>query len=332
MKETTETLGDRAGSVVATLFAFSLRNFLQRYGLYVFLVLLIIVSAIVSPAFLTGQNIQNILKQTGPLGIVAVGQTFVVLTGGFDLSVASLMGTVAVLATVLGHNTDSKVVPIFLIAIVCGVMVGGANGYLVTKRRVSPFLATLAMMILLQGFRFVYTGGAPSGNLPPFIQTLGNGNLLGVPVNIVFLAILTAIAATLLYRTSYGRKLYIVGGNPRAAYLAGINSDMIIIMGYVICAVLAAFAGLALVGYVGSVDNWVGKGYELQSIAAVVMGGGSFRGGEGGIYGTLAGVLVLVLIVNLVLLLGLPVEIQYVAEGAVIIVASALNLSRRRSS
>jgi ribose/xylose/arabinose/galactoside ABC-type transport system permease subunit len=306
----------------------SARSFLQTYGLYVFLVLLIVASVIVSPVFLSGKNIQDILKQAAPLGVATLGQTFVILTGGLDLSVASLMATVAVMATQVGGNSNAMVVPIFLLAVVFGIVVGGANGYLVTKRKVSPFLATLATMILLQGLRFVYTKGAPSGNVPPFIRTLGSGNVLGVPVNIIGLAILTAVCAVVLYRMSYGRRLYLVGGNARAARLSGINADLVVAAAYMICGVLAAFAGLLLVGYVGNIDNWVGRGFELDSIAAAIMGGASFKGGKGGIWGSLAGVLVLVILFNLVLLLGMPVEAQYIVKGAIIILASAFYMSR----
>jgi ribose/xylose/arabinose/galactoside ABC-type transport system permease subunit len=300
----------------------------QRYGLFIFLFILIVVSSFLSSHFLTAKNIEDILNQAAPLGMAALGQTFVILTGGLDLSVASIMATVAVLATAIGGGGNIMVVPIFLLSILLGVVVGLANGYLVTKRKVSPFLATLATMIMLQGIRFAYTKGAPSGILPPMFRTFGTGSWYGVPINLIALIILAVVLSIVLYRTSYGRKLYLVGGNPRAAYLAGINSDGVTVLAYVICAGFAALAGLFLVGYTGSIDNWVGRGYELDSIAAVVMGGASFKGGEGGIFGSLAGVVVLIVIFNMVLLIGLPVQAQMIVKGLVIILASAFYLSR----
>lgn len=302
----------------------------QRYGLFIFLIVLIVTATAISPHFMTSKNIKDILNQAAPLGMAAMGQTFVILTGGFDLSVASLMATVAVIATSVGRGENAMVIPVFLISIAFASAVGFANGWLVTKRKVSPFLATLATMIVLQGVRFGYTKGAPSSNLPPAFRTFGTGDFFEVPINLIALAFLTLLFAVLLYRTSYGRRLYLTGGNPRAAYLAGINTDGVIILAYMACAVLASLAGLFLVGYVGSVDNWVGRGYELDSIAAVVMGGASFKGGQGGIFGSLAGVLVLIVIFNLVLLLGLPVQAQMIVKGTVIILASAFYLSRRR--
>jgi ribose/xylose/arabinose/galactoside ABC-type transport system permease subunit len=157
---------------------------------------------------------------------------------------------------------------------------------------------------------------------------LGSGTLLSVPVKFVVLAFLILVFAIVLYRSSYGRKLCLVGGNPRAAFLSGIHSDRIMFAAYMICSVLASIAGLFLVGYVGSVDNWVGRGYELDSIAAVMMGDASFKGEKGGIFGSLAGVLVLIVIYNLVLLLGFPIQAQLVVKGLVIILAASFYLTR----
>lgn len=304
------------------------KPFFQKYGLYVFLILLLLIAVVVSPPFLSPRNIQNLLTEGAPLGMAALGQTFVVLTAGLDLSVGSLMSSVAVIATSISPD-NVMILPIFLIAIAFGTLVGFVNGWLVTKRKVSPFLATLATMIVLQGLRFAWTKGAPlSGHLPPGFRVLGTGTLLSIPVNLWVLGFLIFVFAIVLYRSTYGRKLYLVGGNPRAAFLSGIHADRVIITAYIICAVLASIAGLFLVGYVGSVDNWVGKGYELDSIAAVMMGGASFQGGKGGIFGSMAGVLVLIVIYNLVLLLGFPIQTQLILKGLVIILAASFYLTR----
>jgi len=307
---------------------FQLLPFFQKYGLFVFLLLLIVISSFLSPHFLSAKNIEDLLNQAAPLGMVVIGQTFVILTGGLDLSVASLMATVAVITTSVGRANDAMVLPIFLISIGFAVGVGLANGWLVTKRKVSPFLATLAMMIVLQGIRFAYTKGAPSGMLPPFFRILGTGTWCGIPINLLALVLLSVIFAVVLYKAGYGRRLYLTGGNARAAYQSGIAVDRVVIIAYILCSVTAALGGLFLVGYTGSVDNWVGKGYELDSIAAVIMGGASFKGGQGGLFGALGGVVVLVVIFNLVLLLGLPVQAQMIVKGLVIILASAFYLSR----
>ncbi|MFN8457078.1 MAG: ABC transporter permease [Anaerolineae bacterium] len=306
----------------------NLTQIFQRYGLFIFLVLLIIIATLVSPQFMTVTNMQDVLNQAAPLGMVTIGQTFVILTGGLDLSVSSLMATVAVIAVSVGGASNAMSPVVVLLALAVGIILGLVNGWLVTERKVSPFLATLATMIVLQGIRFAYTKGAPSGNLAPVFRTLGTENLLGMPINLIALAILTAIFAVVLYRSAYGRKLYMVGGNARAAYLMGIHSNRVTMLAYIICSVMASLAGLFLVGYVGSVDNWVGRGYELDSIAAALMGGASFKGGQGGLFSSLAGVLTLVILFNLVLLLGLPVQGQLIVKGVVIILATAFYLSR----
>jgi ribose/xylose/arabinose/galactoside ABC-type transport system permease subunit len=257
----------------------------------------------------------------------------VMLVRGLDLSVASLMATMAVVATAFNASDDSAIPMIFAIVVVLSAIVGLANGLLVTRRKVSPFIATLAMMIVLQGLRFAYTKGAPAGSLPQGFRYLGAGRLWGFPVNLILFALLFAILWVVLSKTSLGRRIYIVGGNPRAAELVGLNSDRITIVGYVLCSVLAGLGGLLLVGYVGTVDNWVGRGYELDSIIAAVMGGVSLAGGAGGIAGATAGGLILILISNIVVILGLPVQAQLIIKGVIIVSASALFVrSQRRST
>ncbi len=320
----------KAGGAAAPEWRHAARDLLERYGLFVFCALLIAFGALVSANFLSAKNLQDVLTQAAPLGIVVVGQTFVLLVRGFDLSVASLMATVAVIATAFNATSNLMVPVIFLVGIAFCTGVGLINGWLVTKRNVSPFLATLAMMIVLQGFRFAYTGGAPSGALPDGFRVLGTGRLLGLPINLLALLLIAALFGALLHATPFGRKVYIVGGNPEAARLCGIAADRVPIACYVISSVLAGIAGLFLVGYVGSIDNWVGRGYELDSIVACVMGGVAITGGRGSIFGALAGALILIILFNLVLLLGFQVQWQYVLKGVIIIVAAAFYLNRSR--
>lgn len=303
----------------------------QRFGLYVFFVLLIIVAASISPHFLSGKNLQDILIQMAPLGVVVIGQTFVILVAGLDLSVGSLMATVAVMATAFQTTDDAMIAPIFVLALLLGGAVGYVNGWLVTKRGVSPFLATLAMMIVLQGVRFAYTQGAPSGLLPPGFRVIGTGTVGGVPVSLIFLAVAALVFGVLLHRTVFGRRIYLVGTNPKAAFLSGINTDLVTTLCYVICGGLAGLAGMLLVGYVGTVDNWVGRGYELDSIAAAVMGGAALSGGRGTILGSIVGALILIVIFNIVVLVGLPVQFQLIVKGVIIVLAAAFYLNSRQS-
>lgn len=304
---------------------------LSRYAVPAALVGLVLVATAIQPSFLSPNNIQDILTQAAPLALVVLGQAFVILVRGLDLSVASLMASVAVLATAFNATSDAMIPVIFLAAIVFSALVGLINGLLVTKRNVSPFLATLAMMIVLQGVRFYYTQGSPSGSLPEGFRFLGAGQIVGVPMNVVAFGLCFAFLAWLLHKSSFGRKIYITGGNPTSADLVGIRSDRVTILCYVICSVMAGIAGLFLVGFVGTVDNWVGRGYELDAIVACVIGGVALTGGRGTLWGAATGALILVLIFNIVIILGLPVQAQLIITGLIIIVAAALFARAQRA-
>jgi ribose/xylose/arabinose/galactoside ABC-type transport system permease subunit len=217
-----------------------------------------------------------------------------------------------------------------LVVFAIGGAVGLLNGLLVTKRRVPPFIATLGVAILLEGIRMVYTKAAPSGSIPPVARFFGNGAIGPVPTALIVFLALALLAAFVLRRTAIGRYIYATGVNREAARLSGINVDGVAILTYVICSALAVLGGLILAGFVGYADNYLGAGYELDSIAAVVIGGTSFAGGSGGIGGTVVGVLLLTMLFNIVLLLSLSVEYQLVVKGMVIILAVALYSFRSR--
>ena len=309
----------------------SVKLLFEKYGIYIFLLLLVVFSSLVSPTFLRPQNLVNILNPAAALGMVAIGQTFVILTGrgGLDLSVASVMATVAVIAAAYTRGQDTLLLPAAIICLSFGVLVGLINGGLVTKLRVPPIMATLGMMIILQGVRFIYTKGIPEGTYPPLLRFLGTGFVGFVPTSVLSLSAMMIIAVLVLNKTVFGRQLYAVGGNINAAILSGYNTDLILILVYIISGVAASIGGLYLAGWIGVADNWVGQGYEVDSIAAVVMGGTSFEGGRGGVFGTIAGVLILVILYNLVLLLHLPVQTQYMVKGGVIIFAASFYVRRR---
>jgi ribose/xylose/arabinose/galactoside ABC-type transport system permease subunit len=309
-----------AADVVKPFQAFNLTRLLMP-GL---LILLVGVATILQPSFLAPNNIRDILTQAAPLGMVVLGQTLVILVRGLDLSVASLMATVAVLATAFNASSDAMIPVIFVAAIAFSAVVGLVNGLLVAKRTVSPFLATLAMLTVLQGIRFAYTQGAPAGSLPTGFRWLGTGTLFGVPVNLLAFLVLFSALAFLLRKTAFGRRIYMTGCNPRAAELVGVPSQRIMIACYVICSVMAGLAGLFLVGFVGTVDNWVGRGYELDSIVAAVIGGIALSGGSGTLLGATIGTLVLIVLFNITVILGFPIQAQLVIKGIIIILAAAM--------
>jgi ribose/xylose/arabinose/galactoside ABC-type transport system permease subunit len=303
------------------------KDFIRNYGIHLVLVFLIVVTALISPQFLASRNISNMLLQAAPLGIVVIGQVLVILVRGLDLSVASVMATAAVVATSF-NGQDSDALAVFAVAIAIGLATGLVNGLLITKRNVSPFLATLATLTLLQGLRFAYTQGAPSGNVPPIYRVLGSQLFYGIPYNMIILAVLTLVFSLLLHKSTFGRRIYITGGNPVTARLVGINADRVTIACYVISGCLAALAGLILSGFVGIVDNWVGRGFELDSIVAAVMGGVALSGGRGSIIGGLLGTAILVVVFNAVLMIGFPVQVQFIIKGLVIIIAAAFYVRR----
>lgn len=307
----------------------SLASLASGRGLYIFFAVLVLVGGLISPSFVSANNINNMLVQFAPLAIVVIGQTFVIISRGLDLSVASIMATAAITTTMFrtGGSPEALIV---VASLGVGLGTGLLNGLLVTKRNVSPFLATLATAIMLQGLRFAATSGAPSGNIPEIFKLLGTSRLFGMPISVLIAIGLGVAFGVLLHRSLYGRHLYIVGGNPVAGELVGINPDRTVIVSYIISGLMASIAGLILAGFAGVVDNNIGRGFELDSIVAAVIGGVALSGGRGGIPGALTGAAILVAIFNLVLLIGAPVQLQMIIKGIVIVVAAAFYVKRRQ--
>jgi ribose/xylose/arabinose/galactoside ABC-type transport system permease subunit len=300
------------------------RQALSSAAIWVVLVVLVAVAAIVSPRFLTQRNIIVLLKQAAPLGILAVGQTLVILTGGIDLSVASVMAAVSIFAAGITNGRDELVVPVVMFCLIFSALVGLANGLMVTKLRIPPFIVTLGMILIVQGIRFAYSKGTPKTYIPDVLRFWGRDSLGPIPMALIVWIVIAAISIFILSRTTFGRRLYATGGNPRAAFLSGVNIDGIKIAAYSACSLLAGVAGLILVGYVGHADNWLGNGYELNAIAAVVIGGTAFEGGRGSQIGTIGGVLILTVLFNLVLMLQFDEETRRIVKGLVILGSVAL--------
>jgi ribose/xylose/arabinose/galactoside ABC-type transport system permease subunit len=313
-----------------------LRETISQIAIYIVLGVLVVVSALVSPHFLKTRNIANLLKQAASLGVATVGQTFVILTGGIDLSVAAVMALMSVLAANLMQGEDQLVLSVTLFCLGVATAIGLFNGLLVTKLKIPAFIATLGTILIVQGIRFVYTGGAPKGSIPDALRFWGRGSIGPVigaetqmPTAVVVWAVTVVVAAIVLRRSTFGRRLYAVGGNPATAHLSGVSVDRVIVISYMVCSFLAGVAGLMLTGYIGFADNWLGRGYDLDSIAAVVIGGTVLEGGRGGVIGSVAGVFIVVILYNLVLLLGLDEEAQRIIKGIAIIAAVALYMRLR---
>jgi ribose/xylose/arabinose/galactoside ABC-type transport system permease subunit len=293
-------------------------TFLERRGVYVALAIVVLISALLSPAFYKFSNILNVLRAAAVLGIVSIGQTIVILGGGIDLSVGAVMGTVAIFISEFTGGSDDYVAIAIPGCLLIGVIVGWLNGLLTTKRNIPPFVATLGMLIFVEGVRFAYTRGVISGRPAPFVRVLAS--IIGpIPIPVVIVVISALLIGIMLKKTPFGRQLFAVGGNRETARFSGINVERVTIITYVLCGLFAAVAGLLLSGYIGYGDRYLGRGFDLDSIAAVVVGGTSFAGGRGGIGGTIAGVLLLTALFNIVLILNLQVHYQLILKGVVMI-------------
>lgn len=307
-----------------------LSDFLETGGIFIALLIVLIAAGILSPVFYQPANLFNVLRQASALGILSIGQTIVMIAGGIDLSVAATMQLATVGVAEITNKLKIGVLPAVLIILVMSALVGVINGWLVARRKVPPFVATLFVGVVITGARLVYTQATPSGVLPEMIRVIGRDSTGPLPnAAIVFLG-LALVADLVLSRTTFGRRLYAIGGNAKAAWMSGVSVNQARMVTYVISSLLAGLGGLVLAGYVGYADQWIGRGYDLDSIAAVVIGGTSLAGGRGSIRGTVAGVLLVTILLNLVLLLNLNVQWQLVVKGLVIILAVALYSIRRK--
>jgi len=307
------------------------RDLIARLGVWVALLATLVVGIVAVPNFATAANADAILRQGAVLGVVALGQTFVVLTGGIDLSVGMLMGLVTVLANGIMAGDPGLILPVVVVALVCGLLTGLANGLGITLARVDPLIVTLAMLSVLQGAIFLYTDRTV-GSAPQEFRELAYGSIGPVPVPAIVVAVLAVGCWVVLTRTPFGRYVYALGSDPLNARRSGIPVDRIRLAAYVACSLLAAVAGLLLAARLGSGFTGAGAGFELSSIVAVVVGGTALSGGRGGVSGTIAAVLLLTMLATMLNLLGISPFAQRVINGVVIVVAVAVYTSRRREA
>jgi ribose/xylose/arabinose/galactoside ABC-type transport system permease subunit len=300
------------------------REFLQRYGLILSFLLLCLVLALLSDRFLTANNIVNILRQSTINGIIAVGMTLVILTSGIDLSVGSILALSSVITADM-LQTGMPVPAAILIGLGVGAGCGLINGVTITRANVPPFVTTLGMMTIARGFALVYTEGKPITGLPEAFRFIGTGSIGPIPTPIVIAAATFIIGYILLTRTSLGQFIYAIGNNPVAARYAGISVSLNITFVYVVSGLLSALAGLILIARLDSAQPTAGIAFEFDAIAAVVVGGTSFAGGQGGLGGTLIGVLIIAVLNNGLNLLNISSFYQPVVSGVVIALALLLH-------
>jgi ribose/xylose/arabinose/galactoside ABC-type transport system permease subunit len=305
---------------------------LARRAIWVVLAVLLVVAALSSDAFLRPIYLFNVVRQAAPVGIAALGVTFVMLLGGVDLSVGAVISLTAVVAAVVMDGSSANLVPALLLCGAIGLAVGLANGLVVAFTRVSPFILTLGMAIVIYGATQVYSGGTAAGGVAPGFREFFNARLLDlVPVLALVFLLLAALAVWMQQATRFGRSLYLIGANPEAALLSGLPVRWVTVAAYTLSGFAAALGGVALLARAGVSSTYAGRGYEFDVLAAIVLGGTTFAGGRGGAGGTLAGVFVLFVAFNLANLVGLPFEAQLAVKGAIIIAASAAYESLRRA-
>lgn len=300
-----------------------LKEILQKYNLFFIFILFVIIGSLVSGDFFTVQNLFNILQQSSFIGIVSIGMTFVILVAGIDLSVGSVLAftgmIVAILLTQGLHPVLAIIITLFL-----GALLGLITGVITTRFHVPAFIATLAMMVSARGLALLTTDGKPVYNIPESFQKLG-GNILGIPIVAMIWIGLSILAFIVLKYTTFGRKLYAIGGNEESARLSGIAVKKYITTTFVISGITSALAGILMVSWLTVGQPTAGQGLELDAIAAVVIGGTSLFGGKGGVGGTFIGVIIMSMIINIFNLLGLSSYYQSIFMGLIIVLALIVN-------
>ncbi len=295
------------------------------------LVVLCVVASLLSDRFLSPLNINNVLMQGAVITVITIGMTYVIICGGFDLSVGSVVAFSGCVAAQVMLETN--IVLGVAAGIAIGAGVGLINGFIVTKLRVNAFIATLGTMVLFRGATLLFTGGQPivgEDGLPELFIDFALARAFGVPYLVWFPIILVLVFSWVLHRTAYGIRIFATGGNTEAAYLAGIAVDRVRISAYVWCGALAGVAGVMLASRVQSGQPTAGAFYELTAIAAVILGGASLFGGEGKLYKSVIGVFIMVVLANALNLANVHSYWQQVAVGLVIIAAAAADQFRHR--
>jgi len=301
---------------------------LQEYGILAVFMIEFVFFALTSDHFLTPENLLNVTLQTSIIAIIAAGMTFVILTAGIDLSVGSLVALTGVIAAwILKFNLPPMVG--LSLAITGGLLVGALSGviagFFITSFRVTPFITTLALMTIWRGLAYIWVDGRPIWGLPPIFDMLGSSRILGIPFPSIVMLLVYLLAWFILQHTQFGRNVYAVGGNAEAARLAGIATRKTLLLVYIICGALASLSGVLLASRMSSGQPNAGLMYELDVIAAVVVGGTSLFGGRGSVVGTFIGAMLIGVLRNGLNLTGVGSYVQQVVLGVVILLAVLLD-------
>lgn len=301
-----------------------MKGYLKKYNLFLIFIGFLVIGSLLSEHFFSTQNILNVMQQSSFVGIVSIGMTFVIITAGIDLSVGSILALTGMLVSLmLSHGMNLPLA--IVITILIGAVLGLINGFISTKFKVPAFIVTMAMMVSAKGLALLTTDGKPIYDLPASFTRLGENVFGRIPFTGFVWIVLTLLGVIVLKYTTFGRKLYAIGGNTESARLSGIAVEKYIIMSFIISGVLAAVAGILMAAWLNVGQPTSGTGLELNAIAAVVLGGTSLFGGKGGVAGTFIGVLIMSVIINIFNLLGLSSYYQSIFMGVIIVLALIMN-------
>jgi ribose transport system permease protein len=299
-----------------------------RFGVVVALVLTVILARVFYSGFLGSANIWDLISENVPVGLVALGMTFVIIAGGFDLSAGSIMSLCAVIYTSASNHMSLPLAALFVIGV--GLFAGLINGVLVTRMRITPFIATLGTGSVYGGAAYIYEHSNPISSTRHGFATLGNNDWLGIPIDIYLLAVFVLISGVLLVKTKLGRSMYAIGGNAEASRLCGIRVNGIVSLTYVLTGLAAAVAGIVIASQLGTIYGDIGATTSLQAIEIVVIGGTSLYGGEGAIWRTVIGLLILSALTNVLNAKAIDSNWQNVVLGGVLVAAVSLDVFARR--
>lgn len=306
------------------------KNLMETYSLVLVLLVLGVILSVTTNSFLTPTNLLNVLRQVSINGVLAIGMTMVVLTGGIDLSVGSVVAFSGIVAAELLRDSNLPIFVIVLIAVAIGAAMGVFNGYFVAYWNAAPFVVTLACMTIGRGLTYVFCDGRPISNLPKDYLTIGKGSVLGLPIPTIILALVFVIGYVLLKHFKVGRYIYAVGGNDNAALVSGINVKRILLLVYVLSGICCGIAAVILTARVSAGLPGAGDGYELDAIAATVIGGTSLSGGRGKLGGTILGALLLAMVSNGLDLLNVNSFYQQIVKGLIILGAILIDSKRNK--
>jgi len=300
----------------------SVKRKLSKYGIFMALIFLIILFGALRPeTFFTLTNMMIILRQISINGILAIGMAYVIITGGIDLSVGSILAFSAIVAANFAHPGGHSIMIVILVALFVGAILGAINGVVIAAGNIPPFIVTLGMMTVARGLTQLSNGGRPVNNLDPTFNYIGGGSIFGIPIPVIIFIFIIGIAWFLLNKTKFGRYALAVGGNRATAEVSGINTKKIIALTYILSGVLAGISGMILTSRVQSALVGAGMGYELDAIAGAVIGGTSMSGGKGTIGGTVIGVLIIGILSNGLDLTGISSYYQQIIKGIIIVAA-----------